>query len=41
MLLRLSAPNNKRIEQASNFDIGVTGAEMNSCVVASRLGSKK
>lgn len=40
MLLRIAAPNFQRIEQATNFDVYVTGAEMNACVVASRFGLK-
>lgn len=40
MLLRLVAPNFQRIEQATHFDVGATGAEMNAGVVASRLGLK-
>lgn len=40
MLLRLAAPSFQRIEQATTFNIGVTGAEMNACVVASRFGLK-
>ncbi len=40
MLLRLGAPNFERIEQADHFNVVVTGAEMNSCVVASRFGLK-
>lgn len=40
MLLRLFAPNFQRMEQATYFNVGVTGAEMNACVVASRFGLK-
>jgi 2-dehydro-3-deoxygluconokinase len=40
MLLRLAAPDTQRLEQASSLNVGVTGAEMNSCVVACRLGLK-
>jgi len=40
MLLRLSAPNFQKIEQANWFNIGITGAEMNACTVTSRFGLK-
>jgi len=40
MLLRLAAPHSQRMEQATHFTIGVTGAEMNACVAASRFGLK-
>ena len=40
MLLRLEAPDFKRIEQATQFNVYVTGGEMNAGVVASRLGLK-
>lgn len=40
MLLRLAPPNFQRIEQANHFTIGVTGAEMNACVAATRFGLK-
>ena len=37
-LLRLGAPHHQRMEQATSFDVYVTGAEMNACVIATRLG---
>ncbi len=40
MLLRLEAPSFKRLEQTTQFNVCVTGAEMNAAVVASRLGLK-
>ena len=40
MLLRLGAPGFQKIEQATSFEVVVTGAEMNSAVVASRFGLK-
>jgi len=38
MLIRMGAPGYQKIEQTNNFNALVTGAEMNSCVVASRYG---
>ncbi len=38
MLIRMAAPNYQRIEQVDSFDAHVTGAEMNACVTATRLG---
>lgn len=38
MLIRMGAPFFQKIEQTNNFNALVTGAEMNSCVVASRYG---
>lgn len=40
MLLRLGAPGFERIEQAAQFNVCVTGGEMNAAVVASRFGLK-
>lgn len=40
MLLRLGAPNFQKIEQVNWFNVGITGAEMNACTVASRFGLK-
>lgn len=38
ILLRMAAPYNQRLEQSTWLNIGITGAEMNSCVTASRFG---
>lgn len=40
MLLRLAAPDFQRMEQATSFNVYATGAEMNACVIATRLGLK-
>ncbi|OPX33191.1 MAG: hypothetical protein B1H40_00555, partial [Candidatus Latescibacteria bacterium 4484_181] len=39
-MLRLSPPNFRRLEQTTNFDVQIGGAEMNVAVAASRLGLK-
>jgi 2-dehydro-3-deoxygluconokinase len=37
-MIRLTPPNFQRVEQAHSFDVGVSGAELNTATGASRLG---
>ena len=39
-MLRLSPPNSKRLEQATNLDLFIGGAELSVAVGVSRLGLK-
>ena len=37
-MIRLSPPDNRRLEQATTFDVNVGGSELNTAVAAQRLG---
>ncbi len=39
-MIRLTPPNHQRVEQAHSFDVGVSGAELNTATGVSRLGLK-